>query len=78
MPAPRNLVLAIGKRLTLRGFIVGDHEGLRPQFLTEMGGWLRSGEVTYRETFVDGLANAPAAFLGLLRGDNVGKMLVRL
>jgi NADPH-dependent curcumin reductase CurA len=78
MTAPRNLVMAIGKRLTLRGFIVGDFERLRPAFLTEMGAWLQSGQVTYRETFVDGLANAPAAFLGLLRGDNVGKMLVQL
>jgi hypothetical protein len=75
---PRNLGLAIGKRLTLRGFIVNDHANLRDAFAAEMTGWLRTGEVRYRETFIDGLANAPEALLGLLRGDNVGKMLVRL
>lgn len=76
--APRNLAMLIGKRLTLRGFLVGDHAGLRDQFIAEMAGWLRSGQVRYDETVVDGLDNAPEAFLGLLRGDNLGKMLVRL
>jgi NADPH-dependent curcumin reductase CurA len=76
--APRNLALVIGKRLTLRGFLVMDHGGLREQFLGEMSGWLRSGQIRYDETVVDGLENAPEAFLGLLRGDNLGKMLVRL
>ena len=76
--APRNLALLIGKRLTLRGFLIHDHSGLRDQFVGEMSGWLRTGQVRYDETFVDGLENAPEAFLGLLRGDNLGKMLVRL
>ncbi|MGK5741859.1 NADP-dependent oxidoreductase [Micromonospora sp. URMC 103] len=76
--APRNLSLVIGKRLTLRGFLVGDHAGLRDEFVREMAGWLREGRVSYDETVVDGIANAPAAFLGLLRGENLGKMLVRL
>ncbi|MEV7231768.1 NADP-dependent oxidoreductase [Polymorphospora sp. NPDC051019] len=76
--APRNLALAIGKRLTLRGFLVSDHDHLRDEFVAEVGGWLRGGELRYDETVVDGLENAPAAFLGLLRGDNLGKMLVRL
>ena len=43
-----------------------------------MSGWLRAGQIQYDETVVDGLDNAPAAFLGLLRGENLGKMLVRL
>ncbi|MEV4202395.1 NADP-dependent oxidoreductase [Micromonospora globbae] len=76
--APRNLSLVIGKRLTLRGFLVGDHEALRGEFVREMSGWLREGRVSYDETVVDGIENAPAAFLGLLRGENLGKMLVRL
>jgi NADPH-dependent curcumin reductase CurA len=76
--APRNLALLIGKRLTLRGFLVGDHGHLRDRFVGEMAGWLRSGQIRYDETVVDGLENAPEAFLGLLRGDNLGKMLVRL
>ncbi|WP_026267840.1 NADP-dependent oxidoreductase [Micromonospora sp. CNB394] len=76
--APRNLALVIGKRLTLRGFLVGDHGHLREQFVQEMAGWLREGRLSYDETIVDGIEQAPEAFLGLLRGENLGKMLVRL
>ncbi|MGW5670412.1 NADP-dependent oxidoreductase [Micromonospora sp. NPDC003776] len=76
--APRNLALLIGKRLTLRGFLVGDHGHLREQFVQEMAGWLRDGKISYDETVVDGIENAPEAFLGLLRGENLGKMLVRV
>ncbi|MGN9765053.1 NADP-dependent oxidoreductase [Micromonospora sp. SD12] len=76
--APRNLALVIGKRLTLRGFLVGDHGHLRAEFVREMAGWLRDGKVSYDETVVDGIENAPEAFLGLLRGENLGKMLVRV
>ncbi|OLB76545.1 MAG: NADP-dependent oxidoreductase [Actinobacteria bacterium 13_2_20CM_2_71_6] len=75
---PANLALAIGKRLTLRGFLVGDHEDRRPDFLAEMSGWLRTGQLRADETVVDGIGNAPAAFLGVLRGENIGKMVVRL
>jgi len=77
-PAPRNLVLAIGKQLTLRGFIVTSYGHLAPAFNTDMTQWLREGRIRFEETIVDGLANAPDAFLGLLRGANTGKMLVRL
>ncbi|MEV4755543.1 NADP-dependent oxidoreductase [Micromonospora sp. NPDC049559] len=77
-PAPRNLAAVITKRLTLRGFIVTDHAALSGQFLREMSGWLRAGELRYDETFVDGLENTPDAFLGVLRGENLGKMLVRV
>ncbi|NES12231.1 MULTISPECIES: NADP-dependent oxidoreductase [Micromonospora] len=76
--APRNLALLIGKRLTLRGFLVGDHGHLREQFVQEMAGWLRDGKLSYDETVVDGIENAPEAFLGMLRGENLGKMLVRV
>ncbi|TWJ20488.1 hypothetical protein JD76_00586 [Micromonospora endolithica] len=76
--APRNLAMVIGKRLTLRGFLVNDHGGLRQTFVREMAGWLRDGSVSYDETIVDGIENAPEAFLGLLRGENLGKMLVRV
>ncbi|MFV2101104.1 NADP-dependent oxidoreductase [Micromonospora sp. LOL_024] len=76
--APRNLAQVIGKRLTLRGLLVTDHGGLREQFVREVSGWLREGTLSYDETIVDGLENAPAAFLGLLRGENLGKMLVRV
>ncbi|MEV0271718.1 NADP-dependent oxidoreductase [Hamadaea sp. NPDC050747] len=76
--APRNLALAIGKRLTLRGFIVNDHAARMPEMVAEIGGWLRDGRLSFQETVVDGLDNAPEAFLGLLRGENTGKMVVRL
>ncbi|WP_346539321.1 NADP-dependent oxidoreductase [Micromonospora sp. DPT] len=76
--APRNLAMVIGKRLTLRGFLVGDHGNLREQFVRDVSGWLRDGKLSYDETIVDGIENAPEAFLGLLRGENLGKMLVRV
>ena len=77
-PAPRNLAMVVGKRLRLQGFLVSDHNDLLPEFRREVGGWLADGKLVVRETFVDGLENAPEAFLGLLRGDNTGKMVVRL
>jgi NADPH-dependent curcumin reductase CurA len=78
-PGPSNLVLAVGKRLTLRGFIVSDHREHYADFVREMSGWLREGKVTLQETIVEGgLGKAPEAFIGLLRGDNTGKMLVKL
>ena len=76
--APRNLAKAVGKELTLRGFIVGNHYDRLPDFVAEMGTWLREGRIAGQETVVDGIENAPAAFLGLLRGDNTGKMVIRL
>jgi NADPH-dependent curcumin reductase CurA len=66
------------KRLTFRGFIVTDFGGQRPEFEKEMAQWLRTGRVKYREDVVDGLQNAVAAFKGLFRGQNVGKLLVRV
>ena len=75
---PRNLALMIGKRLTLRGFLVGDHVASQPAFLAEVGGWLAEGRIHLAETIVDGVENAPGAFIGLLRGENTGKMLVRV
>ncbi|MFH9348273.1 NADP-dependent oxidoreductase [Kitasatospora sp. NPDC017646] len=76
--APRNLAMAIGKRLRLEGMLVRDHAALQPQFVTEMAGWLRSGELRTEETVVDGFENAAQAFIDLLRGVNTGKMVVRL
>jgi NADPH-dependent curcumin reductase CurA len=76
-PGPRNLGLAVGKRLTLRGFIVSDHGARFPDMAREVGAWLASGELVAEETVVDGgLDAAVTAFLGMLRGENTGKMIV--
>jgi hypothetical protein len=77
-PGPRNLALAIGKRLTLRGFIVIDYQPRFAEFAAEMAGWLASGRIEAAETVVDGLENTPQAFLSLFAGGNTGKMLVKL
>ena len=77
-PGPDNVLAVLPLRLTIRGFIVLDHFGLMHQFIDEMGAWVGSGELRYRETIVDGIENMPAAFNGLLSGDNIGKMLVKV
>ena len=77
-PAPRNLMQAIGKQLTLKGFLVGGYWQHMAEFVGTMSGWLADGTVRYDETIVDGLENAPQAFMDLLDGANTGKMLVRL
>jgi NADPH-dependent curcumin reductase CurA len=77
---PRNLIQIVGKRLRLEGFIVSDHFKEQPAFLAEAIPALTSGKLVNRETFVDGLDSAPAAFLDLLHSGarNIGKMVVRL
>ncbi|WP_445155015.1 NADP-dependent oxidoreductase [Arthrobacter sp. Hor0625] len=77
-PAPRNLMQAIGKQLTLKGFLVGGYWQHMAEFVESMAGWLADGTIRYDETVVDGLENAPQAFMDLLDGANTGKMLVRL
>jgi len=77
-PGVHHLIQAVLKRLTIRGFIVRDHEDLRPEFEKRVAGWLRTGELVSKQTVTDGLENAAGALIGLLSGANVGKMLVRL
>ena len=77
-PGPRNLPMIIGKRLTLRGFIVFDHADLRPQFEAEVGQWLAEGKIVWRETLVYGIDNAVNGFRDLMAGANTGKMLIGL
>ncbi len=76
--APRNLAQAIGKELTLRGFLVSSYQHLAGEYAQTMAGWLATGAVRVDQTTVHGLENAPEAFLGLLRGENTGKMIVSL
>lgn len=77
-PGPRNMMMVIGKRLRIQGFIVFDFQHKQAEFLAEMTGWARDGRLAWHETVVDGIAAAPGAFLGLFTGANTGKMLVRL
>ncbi|TDV53660.1 NADP-dependent oxidoreductase [Actinophytocola oryzae] len=77
-PGPRNLHLIVAKRLSIRGFIILDHGDRFSAMMKDVGGWLADGQLVVEETVVDGLDNAPAAFLGMLRGENTGKMIVRL
>jgi NADPH-dependent curcumin reductase len=76
-PGP-SLVAAVRKRLKIQGFIVGDHAALRPEYLAMAAPLVRSGALKYREDIVDGIDNAPDAFIGLLQGKNFGKLIVRL
>ena len=66
------------KRLTIRGFIVFDFAKQQPEFLAEVAPLVREGKIKYREDVVDGLENAPRALIGLLRGENFGKVIVRV
>ena len=77
-PGPHNMHQLVGKRLKLRGFIILDHYDRFRAMTDEVGQWLATGQLVAEETFADGLDNAPAAFLGMLRGENTGKMVVRL
>jgi NADPH-dependent curcumin reductase CurA len=77
-PGPRSIPLVVRKRLTLKGFIVSDHFDRIPAFQHEVGGLLKDGKIRYRETVVVGIEHAPEAFIGLLHGENVGKMVVEL
>ncbi|UBV41874.1 NADP-dependent oxidoreductase [Deinococcus taeanensis] len=77
-PAPRNLAQMIGKQLTLRGFLVTPHYDLFDTFAQEVGSWIASGQLKFDETIVEGIDQAPAAFMGLLQGQNTGKMIVKL
>src|SRR5277367_2005599 len=65
-------------RIKMQGFIISDHLNLWPEGLTALAGHLAAGRLKYRETIAEGLAAAPAAFIGLLKGQNFGKQLVRL
>src|SRR5216684_3962841 len=78
MAGPPKMFTIVQRRLTIQGFIVSDHIALMGEFASEVGGLLKDGKLKSRETVVDGLAKAPEAFLGLLRGENFGKLVVRV
>ncbi|MGJ5630620.1 NADP-dependent oxidoreductase [Nostoc sp. CALU 1950] len=76
-PGP-NLMPLLIKRALIKGFLVGDYQHRFNDFLRDVSGWLQSGQLKYREDVVIGLENAPSAFIGLLRGDNFGKLIVKV
>lgn len=84
LPAgPDRLPLLMGtllkKRIRMQGFIIGQDYGHRiGEFQEEMGRWVQEGKIKYREQIIDGLENAPAALIGLLKGENFGKVVISL
>jgi len=78
-PIPiRNPTWFLVSRLKLQGFIVSEHMQVWPQALKELGGHVGAGRIRYRESVAQGLQSAPEAFIGLLKGRNFGKQLVKL
>ena len=75
---PNNLMLIVGKKIRISGFIVSDHADMQPQFMSDMVGWIAAGNIEYQETVYEGLDKALDAFLALFSGDNFGKMIVKL
>jgi hypothetical protein len=77
-PGPNNLMAAIAKSLKIEGFIVSNHSDLSEKFLTDMKSWIDSGKMQWKETIDEGIESAPSAFLKLFKGQNFGKMLVKI
>ena len=75
---PRNLFQLISKRARIEGFLVFDYAARYAEGLAQLSEWIASGRIKYREDIVDGLENAPSAFIGLLAGENFGKRLIRI
>jgi len=75
---PTKMFTIVQRRLTIQGFIVSDHSAMLSDFVNEVGALLLAGKIKSRETVIDGLAKAPAAFMGLLKGENFGKLIVKV
>jgi hypothetical protein len=75
---PSNIIQAVGKSLKLEGFIVSNHYDMLPDFLRDMSAWIGSGQLQWKDTVDEGIDNAAGAFIKLFKGENMGKMLVKL
>jgi len=78
VPGPARLPYVISKKLTMKGFIVMDHFDKLMPFMADMGKWIAGGKIKWKETIVHGIEKAPEAFIGLFKGENFGKMIVKL
>jgi NADPH-dependent curcumin reductase CurA len=76
-PGP-NLGSVLTNRALIQGMIIFDHFDRMPDFLRDMAQWLREGRIRYREDIIQGLENAPRAFIGLLQGENIGKRVIQV
>ena len=74
----KNMAHVLVKRLTIRGFLIFDHEDDIDDFQKDMSDWILNKKIKWKETIVEGIENAPQAFLDLLDGKNIGKMLVKI
>jgi len=77
-PGIRGLQAVLTKRITMTGFIIYDHVHKLPAYQARVAPWLRSGELVFHEDIVAGLANAPAALIGMMKGEAIGKRLVQV
>jgi NADPH-dependent curcumin reductase CurA len=75
---PQLLTMVLRQRVKIQGFIIFDHYQRMRAFQQDMSGWLREGRVKYREQVIEGLENAPRGLMGLLQGENFGKLVVRV
>ena len=77
-PGPRKMGLLVGKQARAQGFLVGQFMNQHEEGRQRIAGWIKEGRIKYREDVVEGLENAPGAFIGLMRGENFGKLLVKI
>ena len=75
---PRFLRQLVTKRARVEGFLVGDFSGRYDEGVGQMAGWIKEGKIKYREEIAEGIENAPEAFIGMLKGENIGKQLVKV
>ncbi len=78
LAGPPKMFTIVQRRLTIQGFIVSDHVALMGDFVSEVGALVKEGKLKSRETVIDGLSRAPEAFMGLLKGENFGKLVVKV